>query len=385
MNMLVFSPYYPPHIGGLESHADEFNTHLSKHGVAISVFTPRLPHDAPEEERRHNNVSIYRFPAFEPIHNYPVPKFWLPKFWKLLRKATSPRPDILISRTRFFSTSLFALLFSKIKHTPLVHIEHGSDHAKFNGRFKTLLGKCYDFTFGRLVLRSADNVVANSLASAVFVKKLSGKICTVIYRGVEIDTILTITPDKNFLEKKNGRVAIGFIGRLIDGKGVADLLVALSRLHKKDFIGILIGDGPEREKLKQSTKKFNLQEKLFFLGHRTHAESIALLKTCDIVVNPSYTEGLPTSVIEAALCKRAVVATDVGGTPEIITGNGDGFLVPAGDIEKLREKLEYLINHPEIREQFGEQAFLAIKNKFSWNTSTEKYLHVFKEILKKNA
>lgn len=385
LKLLIFSPFYPPHIGGLESHADEFNKHLAKQGASISVFTPRLPADAAEEETVHGNVRVIRFPAWEPIYNYPVPRFWLPKFWRLLKKASSPRPDILISRTRFFSTSLLALLLSKIKHIPLVHIEHGSDHATFNSPIKTSVGKWYDHTFGWLVLRYADALIANSAASASFVKKISGRGCAIIYRGIEGDDICNIAPNKDLLDKKPGRVGIGFVGRLIDGKGVANLLAALSHIPRQKFIVACIGDGPERKKLERDTKKYNLEEEVLFFGHRKHPEAIALMKACDIIANPSYTEGLPTSVIEAALCEKAIIATNVGGTPEIISGNGDGFFIPAGNIEALREKIEYLINHPDIRAQFGRNAFLVVRNTFNWDTSTQKYLELFQEILKKNA
>lgn len=384
LKLLVFSPFYPPHIGGLESHADEFNKHLSKQGAQISVFTPRFPFDAPEEEKRYDTVFIYRFPAFEPIHNYPVPKFWLPKFWQLLRKASSPKPDLLISRTRFFSTSFFALFFSKVRHIPLIHIEHGSDFARFNSSFKTLLGKCYDRSFGFIVLRFADSVIANSEASAKFVKKLSGRTASVIYRGIETENILKIEITRNVLREKHNQCVIGFVGRLIDGKGVPLLFSALSRIKRGDFVCFIVGDGPERTYLESLSEKFKLSKNIQFFGHQNHHETIALLKTCDIIVNPSYTEGLPTSVIEASLCKKAIVATHVGGTSEIISGKDDGFLIPAGDAKTLQEKISYLLDHPEIRERFGKNAFLAVQNKFDWNSSIEKYLQLFKKILKRN-
>lgn len=383
-HILVFSPYYPPHIGGLESHSDEFNSHLSKHGVSISVFTPRLPINAPEEENlRNGNIHIYRFPACEPIHNYPLPKFWLPRFWKLLFSAFSSKPDILVSRTRFFSTSLLALFCAKIKQIPLVHIEHGSDYATFNSPVKTFLGKLYDRIFGQLVLRFSHVVIANSSASAAFVKKLSGREAHIIYRGVEMESISRIEMATDLTKNKGDRCIIGFMGRLVDGKGVSLLLSALEGIGNSSFMCYIVGDGPDRTRLEKKALSKSLFGKIVFLGHKNHTETIAIMKACDIIANPSFTEGLPTSVIEAALCRKAIVATNVGGTPEIISGNGDGFLIPAGNSEALREKLEFLIDHPDIRAQFGRNAFLAVRNTFNWNTSTQKYLALFKKIPRK--
>lgn len=381
MKLLIFSPFYPPHIGGLESHADEFNRHLAKRGVKITVFTPRLPVDALEEEMAHETVRIFRFLSFEPIHNYPVPKFWLPEFWDLLSQSGAIKPDIVISRTRFFAVSLLALAYAKWRHIPLLHIEHGSDYAAFNGKFKTFLGKYYDHTFGWIVLRFADRVIANSNASAAFVKRLSGRDAAVIYRGVETGKILATEPEKEVLKEKSGKAAIVYVGRLIDGKGVADLLAALETLDRDDFICHIVGDGPERTRLEVMAKRPKLDGKIRFFGHREHGEAIAIMKAGDIIVNPSYGEGLPTSVTEAALAGKAIIATVVGGTPEIISGKDDGFLIPPKNDAILAEKIGYLLDHPEERERFGKNAHDEVIEKFSWDHAADRYLEVFAELL----
>ena len=324
------------------------------------------------------------------MYNYPVPKFWLPHFWSLLAAAASPNPNIIICRTRFFSTSLFAIIYAKLKRIPILHIEHGSTYTTFNSRLKTFLGIAYDRTLGRSILRHADHIVGNSKATAAFVKMLSEKECTVIYRGVETENILGIQAistivipdlirDPGF--RIDGKTIIGYVGRLIDGKGVADLLTALEDMKRTDFHCFIIGEGPEREKLESMAQQPGLNGKITFFGHQTHDQAIALMKACDIIVNPSYGEGLPTSVTEAALCKKAIIATDVGGTPEIITGDGDGFLIPAGRPTLLREKIAHLIDNPDVRERFGEKAYTEVKEKFSWDLACDRYLEIFSELL----
>src|SRR3989339_611359 len=122
MKLLIFCSYYPPHTGGLESHADEFNKYLSQRGIDITVFTPKLPKNSPESEILYNNVKIIRFPAFEIISNYPLPKFWSLKFWSLFLRLFNQKFDITISRTRFFNTSLLTLIYAKIKKVRWIHI-----------------------------------------------------------------------------------------------------------------------------------------------------------------------------------------------------------------------------------------------------------------------
>lgn len=385
MKLLVFSPYYPPHIGGLESHAEEFNRHLAARGVEICVLTPRLPKEAPEKTRAEYGTVILRFPAFEPIHTYPVPKFWSPAFWKILREARAFLPDIVVSRTRFFSTSVCAVLFSKIRRIPHLHIEHGSDFVHFKSALKTRIAIGYDISIGRYILRAPRTVVANSLASAAFVKTLSKREAVVIYRGIETDRIEEIRPDIHSLAAKSGKTAIGFIGRLVDGKGVSLLLSALSKIERDDFVCYLVGDGPERAPLEAFVRASHLEKRVTFFGYQRPEHAISILKACDIIVNPSFSEGIPTSIIEAALCKKAIIASDVGGTREIITGNQDGCLVAPGNIPLLQEKLEYLLGSPEARKRFGENAFEAVKDRFNWSASADTYLNVFRGMLKKNS
>ncbi len=382
MRILVFSPFYPPHIGGLETHSDEFNKHLSRKGVDITVFTPQLPKEALGQEVRYNDVHITRYAAFEPIHNYPMPLFWRKAFWREWRALNTLDPDIVISRTRFFFPSLMALWYAHRKHLPLLHIEHGSDYAQFNGWLKTALGKLYDQTIGCFILRHADSIVANSQASANFIQKLSKRNDSlVIYRGANIEAIEQCLPDQRVAEKYREKTIIAFIGRLIDGKGTHDLITAVSQLQRTDIITFIIGGGPEEARLKKMVTEYQLDNQVIFFGNLPFEKAVSILKTAHIVVNPSYTEGLPTSVTESALCRKAIIATNVGGTPEVISGKNDGFLVPPRQPQIIAEKLTLLIENPTLRVTFSENAFSVVRNKFSWNHSANQYLAVFSELL----
>lgn len=375
--IFIFCPYYPPHVGGLESHADEFNKYLSKEGYEITVFTPRLPKDALEIEKKYNNVKIFRFPAFEIIPNFPVPCFWRSDFWKIWKKAIEVKPDWIISRTRFFLTSIMAGYCAKTKGIKWIHIEHGSDFVQLSNKFYSFIAKIYDYTFGYLTLRFADLVVANSEGSAKFCKKIySRRKYEVIRRGVEIEEIEKIKPNKEIFEKYRDKSKILYIGRLIDGKGVADLIEAVSDINNKKWVLFIIGDGPQRNTLEILVKDFGIKDKVVFFGQKTKQESIGTMKIADIVVNPSYTEGLPTSMIEAAICGKPVIATDVGGTNEIVKDKITGFLIRPKDVVKLRKLIIEMIDNVLYYTKMGEVAKdLAVRN-FSWEVSIKKYMKI---------
>ena len=230
-------------------------------------------------------------------------------------------------------------------------------------------------------MSNSDKIIANSIASANFCKKLKNKECLVVYRGVEVEKIEEIEPNQEIGKKYENNVIVTFVGRLIDGKGVHDLLEVLGRLNKKGVLCFVIGSGPQKKKLLELAKKFRISDKVIFFGHKNFHETMGILKVSDIFVNPSYTEGLPTSVIEAALCKKAIVATNVGGTPEIIHNNESGYLIEEKNVKMLKEKLELLIDNEEKRKTLGERAYLEVSQKFTWQNSTEKYLQIFNDLL----
>lgn len=384
MRLLILSPYYPPHIGGLESHSAEFNRHMVSSVDGILVLTPHLPRSTPTHEID-DKITILRFPAFELIHNYPLPQFWRPVFWRLWREAKRWKPTHVISRTRFFFTSLMAWRIARSTRLPWLHIEHGSDFAHFHSPIKTWAGRLYDQTVGRFVLRQAGRVVANSEAAAHFVERLSGRQdCRTIYRGVEVETILRVPAGTEIRARFPNRVVVGYLGRLIDGKGTIHILEALHRLQDPRLVCAIIGSGPDRSRLEAYIRQHTLNEKVMLLGHRPLPEALGLLKTCDIFINPSYSEGIPTSVIEAALMQKAIIATDVGGTREIIGGQGDGFLVPAGNIQILAEKIKRLADDPVLRQQYGERAALSVKDKFAWSKAVEQYLTILGQMQQPN-
>lgn len=382
MKLLIFSPHYPPYIGGLETHAAEFNKYISEDPIieAITVFTAHIPTHTLQVEKQ-KKITIIRFPAFHIIPNYPVPKLWLPQFWRQWRTIQRYNADLILSRTRFCFASLLALILAKSQRKPWIHIEHGSDYVQLANPFFAWVAYLYDQTIGRLIFRSSTKNIAISQAVKTFVSQFDARPIPVIYRGVEIDFIENVTPDEKLRQRLKGKVGVIFVGRLIDGKGVTDLLYALADLKNDEVRGLIVGEGSQRTNLESLTRTLGIEDKVEFFGQQPLKQALALVKAADIFVNPSYTEGLPSSVIEAALCRLAIIATDVGGTREIIEHNKSGYLIPARDRVSLAHYLRVIINHPEDSKKIGVEAYRAANERFAWSKSCDTYKEIFKEIL----
>jgi glycosyltransferase involved in cell wall biosynthesis len=341
---------------------------------SITVLTPRLPPEGLAFEQRAPGYRVVRHPAFDLIPNFPCPSFWRPAFWRSARIALRPRDhDVVMSHTRFFLSSAGALAYSRASGTPLLHVEHGSDFVHLSSALHNRAARAYDLTLGRLVLRHANAVVAVSQAAADFVKDLGGREAQVVYRGVDHERYDAVEPSAELSALAAGRPVATFIGRLIDGKGVDDLVEAFAGLQESDALLCIVGDGPRRTDLEALARRHGLGDRCIFLGYQEEANALALIRASDVVVNPSYTEGLPTSVLEAALLGRAVLASDVGGTPEVVCDQESALLVPVGDIEALREGLSVLLADSQLRARLGASARAEAVRRFDRSLSARRF------------
>jgi glycosyltransferase involved in cell wall biosynthesis len=255
-----------------------------------------------------------------------------------------------------------------------LHIEHGSGFMHLGGPLTTAVGRAYDLTVGRWVLRSASGVAAVSGAGAEFVRRLSGRNVDVIHRGIWTDRLAGASPDAGVLEVARRRPIVSFVGRLIHSKGVEDLVQAFAATRGPEAILCLVGDGPCQANLERLAQRLGVAERVLFLGYLTPSRALAVLSASDVVANPSYTEGLPTAVLEAAGLGRAVLATDVGGTSEIVADGESGMLVAPRDVPALTRRLDELLADPDLRTRLGSAAAARAHREFNWETSAARFV-----------
>lgn len=380
MKILVFCPYYPPHTGGLETHSDEFNKHLAYNGTDVVVFTPNIPVSEKFEEYKYNRVKIIRFPAFEIIPNYPVPKFWNLRFWKSYIALFHSDFDVVISRTRFFFSSLLALIYAKCTKTYWIHIEHGSDFVKLSSPLKSAIAKAYDHTFGRIIFHFSNINISISRAVQCFVAKFDKRLSPIIYRGVDFDSFDTIRPDDAIKQKYGGKIIIATAARLYKWKGIEFSIEAVRHLPeaiKSKIVFLIMGDGEDFKRLKSLTTGLPVE----MLGNLPREKVIAILKTSDIYLHSSLPGGgLSTSLLEAMYCGCAVIATKNEGADEIIKNEVNGLLINIPEQDFIAQKITSLINSVEQRKALGEKASHDVCKGFDWYDTIHQYLSTFKSL-----
>ncbi|MGB3761159.1 MAG: glycosyltransferase family 4 protein [Rivularia sp. (in: cyanobacteria)] len=151
-------------------------------------------------------------------------------------------------------------------------------------------------------------------------------------------------------------IKFGFFGRVGARKGTFDLIKAFAQIpDTSKFELIIAGDG-DIEEARNLAKSLNLEDKVQFLGWIDSQTRDKLLANIDVFVLPSYNEGLPMALLEAMGWGLPVIVTPVGGIPELITSTENGLLVNPGDVQKLSEAMQQLIENESLRISLGNAA-----------------------------
>jgi glycosyltransferase involved in cell wall biosynthesis len=164
-------------------------------------------------------------------------------------------------------------------------------------------------------------------------------------------------------------------------KGIPYLLEAVTILLRQGAkVKILVvGEGSIRQDLMAQTHSLGITDNVVFLGHREDTD--ALLHAMDIFALPSLSEGIPMALLEAMAASRPIVASRVGGIPEIIEDGVEGYLVEPMDVNGLAERCRQLIEFPEVARKMSEQGRKRVERDFSATAMADRVASVYKELL----
>ena len=278
---------------------------------------------------------------------------------RLARLIRRERPDILHTHTAKAGTvgRVAALLAGRRKPPIVVHTFHGHVLRGYFGPVRSLFFRLLERWLARrttaLVAVSPqvrDDLVSLGVAPA--------ERFVVIRLGIELDERVA-GPQNGRLESRRylgippDRFAVGWIGRMTAVKRTDDVLVAFKQLRDAgvDACLCMVGDGPDRVQLERRAHELGVVKETLFLGYQ---EDVApFYAAFDALVLPSSNEGTPVSAIEALAAGRPVVATRVGGVPDVVQEGEDGFLVEPGATGELADRLARLAGDPELRERMG--------------------------------
>jgi glycosyltransferase involved in cell wall biosynthesis len=239
----------------------------------------------------------------------------------------------------------------------------------------------------RATAGSCDVVLANADAVARVLRereRVPASKIRVVYQGVDAARFAAGRP--RMTPAASGReVVVGYVGRLHPGKGVRYLIeaAALIRPATRAFRVVIVGDGPEASNLRAQVAALGLHDCVRFAGQQT--DVTAFMRSFDILAVPSLEEGLPTVAMEGLASGIPLVATVVGGTPEVVEDGHTGLLVPPADASSLARALQRLITDAALRLRLGRHGLRVVENRFQERRMLAETVAVYDDLLEASA
>jgi glycosyltransferase involved in cell wall biosynthesis len=316
---------------------------------------------------------IVRIPRGRTSHNYANLLTGKAKeVWKALDGV-----DIVHINNIWILRNFYFPLFSSLRLKPTVFTWHGTSQEVFYGE-KGQMAKyvAYYSTFS-IHKRLWSKVIVNSEFMRTLVSRYynAKRIC-LIRNGVQIDQIR-----KAKKVQLEGEVKLLFVGKLISLKGVDLLLKAFSDLKNSTSTDIrlyIAGTGTHEPMYKSLASQLGVEKQVHFLGHLPLSECYSLYRSCSMLVLPSRFESAPMTLLEGLAAGIPIVATNVGGIPEIVEDGRNGFLTRP-DSSEIAEKIRFLIAHPEDCERISRNN-LEDAGKYSWRNIALAHIDLYKSL-----
>ena len=338
MKILLISPTQSG-IGGIAQHVQGLTKFLKKKGYCVEITSSE------------NTFTI-------PIKGLKNLSFMISSFLK-----TKFNKDYDIVHAHNISS---ALAMKNIKGKKILSI-----HGIFSNQINDLHGK----TLASISRKYEKNALKWADAITVISKEAFDYYTNLGYNVFQVPNAIDISSLETNVDKRYSKQVI-FAGRLSHEKGI-DSLISISQKLTDDIHLIILGAGPEEEKIKDLVKN---HKNIHFFGYQNKNQTISLIRGSDILIHPSLYEGISSTILESMACKTAIIASDVGGNRELIENNQNGIIIESHNIDSFVEQIINLFDNEQLRQLLVDNALKTIE-KYNWNEIGNLYLDVYQSIL----
>ncbi len=333
MKIVILVNLFPPKwLAGTEIATYNLADHLARRHE-VHVITS---HDAGLPEfSEENGFSVHRI-AWPKIRFIGTVTFWA----KICLKIRTIKPDVFHAQSLL--CGIPAVVAKKLLKIPYVVWGQGSD-IYLPDRFTRITSKP--------ILQNADAVLALTEDMKQKMQEIHDRDISVVPNGIDLERFEISSGDK----KEGNAKTIIFVGRLHPVKGVRYLIEAMAIIHQQmpDVKLVIVGDGAERSRMEELVGRLNLNDCIQFTGQVPQESIPRLIHQADVFALSSLSEGLPVVILEGMAAGLPIVATNVGGIPDIIKEGVNGYLVSVKNPEEISDKLLILLQNDEIREMMS--------------------------------
>lgn len=355
--------------GGPEKQLLEHALSLDPKRFALNIASFREKNTSNQLVEKANQKKI---PAFELDGRHPFDPKVISELYKFLLKR-----QIEILCVHGYKANVIGRLAAWRAKIPVIVISRG-----WTGESRKI--RCYEW-IDKFFLKFAEHVVAVSEGQRKKIVGLGvglpGK-TSVIHNAINLSRLPT--PPLQSIRKELGlpddSIVIASAGRLSPEKNYASMIEVahIVTAQERHAHFVVFGEGCLRHELAEKVKLLGLTNQFQFPGFRKGLPSI--LREIDIFMLPSFTEGLPNVALEAFAAKKPIVATAVGGTPEVVTHGESGYLTEPRQIELMAQYILQLIRDSQLRNTMGLSGYAHVKNNFTFAKQTKEYEELYATI-----
>lgn len=293
---------------------------------------------------------------------------WLFRLARLLRNRS-----IHVMHAHEFAMNVYGSILSRMTGIPIVATVHGKNY--YWSKWRRCLA--YQFVARQSVMVAVSEDLRQFVTQRLAIHPDNIR---VVHNGVHLRQH-AVSDRRNTIRKEMGingsQPCIGTVGNLYAVKGQTYLLRACAAVAKEfpDFVLLVAGRGEQLESLEEEARSLGIERNVRFLGFREDVP--ALLDAIDVFVLPSVSEGLPVSILEAMARGKAVVASNIGGIPEVVKDGMTGYLVPPSDPEALTAKILLFLHHPQLAADMGESGRKRVQEAFSLDKMVQEYQSLY--------
>ncbi|MFH1178309.1 MAG: glycosyltransferase family 4 protein [bacterium] len=380
VKIILATPVYPPEIGGPATYTKELAKRLrDTHEVVIVAYAS-------------TSELIEGTTLFVASKRRPLPVRLL-KYFILLFKASRGADFIYVQNA--MAAGFPAVMVHLIRGIPLVlkfvgdeAWERASQERRTEKRLEEFLAapeggwrtSLYMMIQG-FVLRHADIVTTPSMYLRDALVRTYGikNECSIVNYNAGEETE-TVSFETKFVPHQ-----IVTTGRLVEWKGLDGVIRAVAILKKRfpDVRAVILGDGPEEDRLKALARELGIADSISFPGRVSRAETWHTRKNSEVYVINSTYEGLPYTVLTSFAAHIPTIATDIPGTNEAVYHEKSGLLVPAGDDQALADAIARLFTDHSLKEKIVAGADKILEEKFSWDAHLKTLLGFFESVCTK--
>lgn len=349
--------------GGLEKLVIHLTQKLNEEGVNALIACLSTDGELANEARKKGLrvVSLNKAKGLDPWVTWSL--------WRLIRRE---RIDVV--HTHNFAPLIYGSLAARLANVKTINTRHGRAQRTTHPFIWRLNS--------RVVAVSDDaktEMLRHNVIDPAKVQVIYNAVNPADFAGVQDDHVRQLYRKKLGLQPET--MLVGIVARLAKEKDHMTLVKAFEKIATKLFNVelLIIGDGPLLIETKRLARNYQLEHKIKFLGFRDDIP--LLLSILDVFVLSSRMEGISMTLLEAMAAAKPIVATEVGGNPEVVEDGKTGLLVPAGNPEKMAEAILKILADPSLAKAWGAAGRQRLLAKFDLDKMVESYTKIYEELL----